>query len=74
MAELWCNSHDEIVAFGRILVSNYDWTMAEFFRYLEKPWKWSPEHAVWVKAGKPGEVSDELNQLLDEASEQNPVT
>lgn len=50
--------------FGRVLhcagmLSN----IGDVFYYLEKPWKWSPEHTRWLALGRPNEP--ELSELYD---------
>lgn len=51
----WFESHDELLAFARALVAGVMWSADELLAYLEKPWKWTEEHAAWIAAGRPAE-------------------
>lgn len=48
----WFESYDEVVLFARVLVATFDWDADNLLSYLEKPWKWTPEHADWCAEGR----------------------
>lgn len=55
--EDWFMTHTEIVAFARSLVASGEFDTEALLGYFEKPWKWSAEHEIWCKAGRPDEIS-----------------
>lgn len=51
--------NDELLAFARALDSAGQFQkVSEVIYFLEKPWKWAPEWAVWTTVGKPMDESE----------------
>jgi hypothetical protein len=45
---------DDFGTFAAILVAGDGFADPEaILDYIEKPWKWAPEYAEWVNAGRP---------------------
>ena len=52
--EHWANRQEEVIAFGRDLVTAGIFRTADQVQeYYEKPWGWDPEHAWWEAHGRP---------------------
>ncbi|WP_461666582.1 hypothetical protein [Gordonia sputi] len=51
----WCADFQIVLAFGRVLVSAevIDDAASAVLDYVEKPWKFAPEYAVWEAVGNP---------------------
>jgi hypothetical protein len=53
---VWYADPDQVLAFGRVLADadllEAD-TAAAAFDYIDKPFKWDPEHAIWDVSGRP---------------------
>lgn len=50
----WYETHENMVALATALDDNgYFCETKDVVRYLEKPWKWTPEWERWTKAGRP---------------------
>lgn len=54
--DVWTADHDAVMGFARFLVGYGTLaTPYDVLSFFEKPYKWSPEHARWVRAGRPEE-------------------
>lgn len=52
--DAWTVDHDAVMSFARFLVGYGTLaTPHDVLSFFEKPYKWSPEHARWVSAGRP---------------------
>jgi hypothetical protein len=51
----WFDDPAEVVTFGRALyhAGGIDDDPDDAFDYIERPWKWDPEHDAWVDYGRP---------------------
>lgn len=55
----WYLTRDELLAFATILTDAGEFPEAEdLLRFIEKPWKWTPEYEAWVRQGRPAKVED----------------
>jgi hypothetical protein len=53
MTANWYETHEELVAFGRVLADALDFDTNDVLDYFEKPWKWSSEYQAWMGWGCP---------------------
>lgn len=43
----WYEKYDNVVEFAAFLVSELGFNATQIIGFLEKPWKWSPERALF---------------------------
>jgi hypothetical protein len=58
----WYAEPDQVLTFGRVLADAElldDDTAKAAFDYIEKPYKWDPEHAIWDVSGHPTSDADD---------------
>jgi hypothetical protein len=54
--EQWFADPDEVLRFGTALVDADEFEKPrDVLEYIEKPWKWDPEHFQWAELGRPHE-------------------
>ena len=68
----WITDHDELCRFAAVLLYVHRSSAQDILYFFEKPWKWEPEHQIWVDCGRPDSAEDEgweafLDQLVDVA-------
>ena len=50
----WYDDLSELISFGRVMCEVDGWFDQKVaFDYVEKPYKWHPEHETWVAHGRP---------------------
>ncbi len=60
----WYHDHAELSEVAAVLADVYAWECVEdVLRFLEKPWKWTPERNRWVALGRPDPATLDDNAL-----------
>jgi len=55
----WITDHDELCRLAAVLLYARHSTGLEVLEFFERPWKWEPEHQLWVDCGRPDNSVDE---------------
>jgi hypothetical protein len=55
----WTTDHTELCRLAAVLLyTRPDTTPLAVLEFFERPWKWEPEHQIWVDCGRPDNSED----------------